>query len=87
MKKEIKKNISIVNMKKTLEQSQELAIQLIQEGQVDASSQTFDGVRALYQSLFNLPVTGMTCPEIEAIEHASIVMKEENQQGEDSAKS
>lgn len=50
------------------ESSATLATRLIIDGHVDADNDAYDGVRALYQALYGLPITGYSCPEIREIE-------------------
>lgn len=62
---------------KCWESAAELANSLIAKGHVDADNEAYDGVRALYQALYGLPVTGYSCPTIREIERqADMVMLE-----------
>lgn len=55
----------------------ELATSLITKGHVDADNEAYDGVRALYQALYGLPVTGYSCPAIREIERQTSMILEE----------
>lgn len=51
-----------------LRHAQSLAVGLIVNGHVDSNNETYDGVRALYQLLHGLPVTGYSCKSIKELE-------------------
>lgn len=51
-----------------LRNAQSLAVGLIVNGHVDADNESYDGVKALYQVLHGLPVTGYSCKSIQEIE-------------------
>lgn len=59
------------------EASARLATRLIINGNVDADNEAYDGVRALYQSLYGLPVTGYACAAIENLEREAEQVRQE----------
>ncbi len=55
-------------MTTALKKAQDLAEELIRNGNVDADNEGYDGVRALFQCLHGLPITGFTCDAIREVE-------------------